>query len=264
MVSNILIISSGAAFMIDALRTSLIKTGLNVAESEPVVNSIEKQRDNADIILFFAGEFVYQTSDILVYLKDICEADEKPFCVIGYEKELSEVRSAIPKHLIKHEFTRPFDVKILTAELVKIAENNEELKKGKHILLVDDDITFLRMIQDWLSMKYRITSVKSGMQAITYIAAHTPDLILLDYDMPITPGSQIMEMIRSEPASARIPIIFLTGKNDRETVMKVMQLKPDGYLLKSMSHEEIIAAIDNFFETNKWKKMKLYKENGYE
>lgn len=75
--------------------------------------------------------------------------------------------------------------------------------------------------------------------------------------MPITPGSQIMEMIRSEPASARIPIIFLTGKNDRETVMKVMQLKPDGYLLKSMSHEEIIAAIDNFFETNKWKNMKL-------
>jgi CheY-like chemotaxis protein len=257
MASNILIISSGAAFMIDALKTSLIKTGMNVAESEPVVDSIENRREAADIILFFAGEFVYKTPDILVYLKDICESDEKPLCVIGYEKELSVVCGVVPKHLIKHEFTRPFDVKILTAELVRIAEKNEELKKGRHILLVDDDVTFLRMMQDWLAMKYRITSVKSGMQAITYIATHTPDLILLDYDMPITPGSQILEMIRSEPNSARIPIIFLTGKNDRHTVMKVMQLKPDGYLLKSMSQEELIAAIDNFFETKKWKNMKF-------
>lgn len=243
--------------MTDALKTSLVKTGMNVAESEPVVNSIEKQREAAEIILFFAGDFVYKTSDILVYLKDICESDEKPFCVIGYEKELNEVRGIIPKHLIKKEFARPFDVKIMTAELRKIAAKNEELKKGRHILLVDDDVTFLRMMQDWLSMKYRITSVKSGMQAITYIATHTPDLILLDYDMPITLGSQILEMIRSEPNSACIPVIFLTGKNDRDTVMKVMQLKPDGYLLKSMSHEEIIAAIDTFFETKKWKNLKL-------
>ncbi|MBQ9384069.1 MAG: hypothetical protein IJT87_07515, partial [Ruminiclostridium sp.] len=78
MASNILIISSGAAFMTDALKTSLVKTGMNVAESEPVVNSIEKQREAAEIILFFAGDFVYKTSDILVYLKDICESDEKP------------------------------------------------------------------------------------------------------------------------------------------------------------------------------------------
>ncbi|MBQ9483754.1 MAG: response regulator [Ruminiclostridium sp.] len=257
MASSILIISSGAAFMTDALKTSLVKTGMNVTGAEPYVDSVEKQRETADIILFFAGEFVYKTSDILVYLKDICEADEKPLCVIGYEKELDVVRGVIPKHLIKHEFTRPFNVKILTAELGKLAEKNEEFKKGRHILLVDDDVTFLRMMQDWLAMKYRITSVKSGMQAITYIATHTPDLILLDYEMPITPGSQIMEMIRSEPNSARIPVIFLTGKDDRETVMKVMHLKPDGYLLKSMTHEEIVTAIDNFFETRKWKNIKL-------
>ena len=102
-------------------------------------------------------------------------------------------------------------------------------------------------------MKYRITAVKSGMQAITYIASHTPDLILLDYEMPITPGSQIMEMIRSEPNSAEIPIIFLTGKSDRESVMNVMRLKPEGYLLKSMHKEDIITAVDNFFATRKWK-----------
>ena len=73
-----------------------------------------------------------------------------------------------------------------------------ENRLGKRILLVDDDPTFLKMLQGWLHEKYNITAVKSGMQAITYLANHTPDLILLDYDMPITPGPQVMEMIRSE------------------------------------------------------------------
>ncbi len=90
------------------------------------------------------------------------------------------------------------------------------------------------------------------MQAITYIANHKPDLILLDYDMPITPGPQVMEMIRSEFDSSEIPIIFLTGKSDRESIMRVMKLKPQGYLLKTMSRDDIVAAIDNFFISNKW------------
>ena len=90
------------------------------------------------------------------------------------------------------------------------------------------------------------------MQAITYLANHSPDLILLDYDMPITPGPQVMEMIRSEYNAKEVPIIFLTGKSDRESIMNVMKLKPQGYLLKAMTREDIVAAVDNYFQTHKW------------
>ncbi len=76
---------------------------------------------------------------------------------------------------------------------------------------------------------------------------------MLDYEMPITSGPQVMEMIRSEPNSEGIPIIFLTGKSDKESVMSVMALKPQGYMLKSMPKEEILKTIDNFFKTRKWK-----------
>ncbi len=71
--------------------------------------------------------------------------------------------------------------------------------------------------------------------------------------MPITPGPQVMKMIRSEHNADEIPIIFLTGKADTESVIAVMQLRPQGYLLKTMSKEEIVESIDKFFETNKWK-----------
>ncbi len=91
-----------------------------------------------------------------------------------------------------------------------------------HLLLVDDDPLYLKMVRGWLSEKYLITVVKSGVQALAYLEGHTADLILLDYDMPGKSGSQVFEQIRQNPATAGIPVIFLTGRSDRESVERVM------------------------------------------
>ncbi len=146
--------------------------------------------------------------------------------MIAYDQELAEIEKYIPEERFKQIFKRPFDAKNIAEKLKEVAGAASKNRLEKRILLVDDDPTFLKMLQGWLSDRYRVTAVKSGMQAITYITHHTPDLILLDYDMPITPGPQIMEMIRSEISATRIPIIFLTGKSDRESIMSVMRLKP--------------------------------------
>ncbi len=250
--SNITIISQGSAFMTDALEKALEKEGFGIALTPPEVKQIDALRDKTDIYLLYGGDFLFDAAGFFVYLKDLCIEDEKPLCIVGYEKELAEVREALPEQYISKEFKRPVDMKQLAASIVALALADEERRKGKHILLVDDDPAFLKIMQDWLSMKYNITPVRSGMQAITYIANHKPDLILLDYDMPITPGPQVMEMIRSEHDAKEIPIIFLTGKSDKESVMTVMALKPQGYLLKSTGREDIMAAVDHFFETKKW------------
>ena len=250
--SKILIISRGTGFMVDALDNNLKKAGFTTDFAEPAVKSIEDGRADCDIVLLMADDYVYDSANALVYLKDMVSDDGIPLCIIGYDQELAEIKKYIPEDRIHRIFKRPFDAKYVAEELSAVAAVASENRLGKRILLVDDDPTFLKMIQGWLSDKYRITAVKSGMQAITYIAKHKPDLILLDYDMPITPGPQVMEMIRSEFDSSEIPIIFLTGKSDRESIMRVMKLKPQGYLLKTMSRDDIVAAIDNFFISNKW------------
>jgi CheY-like chemotaxis protein len=84
-----------------------------------------------------------------------------------------------------------------------------------------------------------------------YIADNKPDLILLDYEMPVTSGPQVLEMIRSETKTDTIPVIFLTGKGDRESVLKVLALKPDGYLLKSMEKAALLKSLEEFFEKKK-------------
>ncbi len=252
MKTKILMISRGSGFMIDALDNNLKQSGFKTVHADPTVKSIEKAKEDIDIVVLLADEYVFDAPDALVYLKDLCEDEDLPVCLIGYGGEMDEIKLYIPERCVKSEFKRPFDAKRVTEDLLEIARVTEKKKLGKHILLVDDDLTFLKMIQGWLSEKYRITAVKSGMQAITYLANHNPDLILLDYDMPITPGPQVMEMIRSEFSAIEIPIIFLTGKSDKQSIVNVMRLKPQGYLLKTQSRDEIVTSIDEFFENNKW------------
>lgn len=65
--------------------------------------------------------------------------------------------------------------------------------------------------------------------------------------MPVCNGSQVLEMIRSEKGFADIPVIFLTGRVDKESVEKVLELKPQGYLSKALSPEQVKTEIDRFF-----------------
>ena len=58
----------------------------------------------------------------------------------------------------------------------------------------------------------------------------------------------MLEMVRSEETLADIPIIFLTGRADPETVKKLVALKPDGYLVKNLKPAQIKQKIDDYFE----------------
>ena len=91
----------------------------------------------------------------------------------------------------------------------------------------------------------------SGLQALKWLGMNKADLILLDHEMPVTTGPQVLEMLRSDPETRGIPVIFLTGKSDKESVMAVVALKPEGYFLKNISKEELLQKIDEFFTINK-------------
>lgn len=118
---------------------------------------------------------------------------------------------------------------------------------NKKILVVDDSGVALQAMNELLSKDYQITLAQTGLSALQSIILDRPDLILLDYEMPICDGRQILEMIRSEKDMADIPVIFLTGKTDAEIVKKILTLKPAGYLSKALKPAEIKHNIDNFF-----------------
>lgn len=155
------------------------------------------------------------------------------------------------------KLTRPIDNSdVLSAICEKLGldedtvmESAIEMDDGrKKVLIVDDNATTLRSLKEMLEGRYNISLANSGMKAMTSIGKNRPDAILLDYEMPVCDGRQTLEMIRADEDLTTIPVIFLTGVNDREHIEAVLKLKPAGYLLKPASANKLIDTIDQALE----------------
>ena len=251
--STIVLISKGSLFLVNNIRNNLVKSGYTVIDSAPVVESLQNLRKEADIFIFYLGDFVEETKEAIVFLKDMVIEDEKELYLIGSPDEISTFCRYVPKNYIRKALERPLNVKDLLSAL---EETVVDADRRKQVLVVDDDGTYLRSVHDWLSGKYQVVMVNSGMNAITYLGTHTPDLVLLDYVMPVCDGPMVLEMMRSDSNLANIPVIFLTGKSDRDSVNKVLEMRPAGYLLKSMNPYQLVKAVEHFFEQQKVKPRK--------
>jgi CheY-like chemotaxis protein len=186
----------------------------------------------------------------LVFLRDKALQNDTPIFVIGDINELAEIRALIPKNILKKEFQRPIDVKNVVDqvdEYIKMYGNHTK----KKVLVVDDSGAMLRSVKSWLEDKYQVILANSGTMAIKYLSTNRPDLVLLDYEMPVINGKQVLEMIRSESEFSSIPVMFLTSKNDKESIQQVLSLKPEGYILKTTSPEQIVQMVDEMFMKQK-------------
>ena len=201
----------------------------------------------SDLIIIFTDEAVSETASVLVYLKDHCAEKNKQIIVIGAKSEYDILEGFIPPEYIFRFFNRPLDMDLLLNDIENYMDEESRHSRRKSILIVDDDVSYMAMISDWLKDIYRVSKAHSGLQAITWLAKNHADLILLDYEMPVTSGPQVLEMLRSDASTSHIPVIFLTGKGDKESIMKVLALKPEGYLLKTIKKNELRENIAHYF-----------------
>ena len=149
-------------------------------------------------------------------------------------------------HLLKESVGVNIKADNATKEIRKYLKMNQESGKKK-ILIVDDSSVVRESMRSLFEKDYEVATAQSGMSAIRSMVLDKPDLVLLDYEMPVCDGRQVLEMIRSEKELADTPVIFLTGRTDKESVSKVIALKPAGYLVKSMNPEDIKKNIDEYF-----------------
>ena len=121
---------------------------------------------------------------------------------------------------------------------------NQVVNTGKkHILLVDDNAVQLRALRGLLKDKYDVSMATSAMEAMVIIGKKAPDLIFLDYDMPVLDGKEAFEALKNMEMAKEIPVVFLTGIDDAEHIQAVLRLKPAGYLLKPVEQKRIFDVI---------------------
>lgn len=131
----------------------------------------------------------------------------------------------------------------IEGEGIKEEKILEREDRRKTILLVDDSGIFLRMMKSLLEENYDVKMATSGLKAISLIHEKHPDLILLDYEMPLYDGRETMIKIRESEKTKDIPIVFVTAVNDKEHIKAVLSLKPAGYLLKPLDKERLLQTV---------------------
>ncbi len=211
------------------------------------VHKLQQKEDVTDLFIVYMDDAITADTDLLVYLKTVCMQKEKAVALIGSKEEYDIVMKYLAKEMVWQWFERPLDMDKFLSEIQKFMTSFSFDSLKKNLLIVDDDLDYMHMIREWLKDTYKVSMVNSGLQAITWLAKNKVDLILLDYEMPVTSGPQVLEMLRSEPDTKDTPVMFLTGKSDRDSIVKVLDLKPTGYLLKSIKRDELHQKLGDFF-----------------
>lgn len=223
--------------LINAARYSASQLVWYVMSHFPSVESYEMQEES--LLTYDQFRQIFEKEKPQVSLLFGTEEGYFSYCVIA-------------PHLIETGLGTPLAVQ---NEVIQTQKYFKEIKKStkSKILLVDDSMTIREGIRRLLVNDYEVSAVQSGVAAIRAISLDKPDLVLLDYDMPVCDGRYVLEMLRSEKEFADVPVIFLTSRDDPESVRKVLELKPEGYLLKYLKPTEIRKRVDDFFRKKKEK-----------
>lgn len=233
--------------IIDADANTLNVMMLNAARftAQQFVTRVNEQFSSAEL-------YEMKEENLLTYdqFQKVFEKQHPQFSLLFDTGEGYFAYCVTAPHLDQHEVGSAIKADNAMSEVKKYIDKNKVSKKKK-ILVVDDSDLVREAMRRLFSSDYEVTPANSGLGAIRCITLNRPDLILMDYEMPVCDGSQVLEMIRAEEDFADIPVFFLTGRADRESVQKVLALKPTGYLVKTQNLSEIKKGIDNYFAGKK-------------
>ncbi len=124
----------------------------------------------------------------------------------------------------------------------------------KIILIVDDDRLTLATAQKLLDGEYKVVAVNSAKQAYKYLERHTPDLILLDINMPEIGGFEVMETLQKDVRLKKIPVIFLTADRSAETEIECFRVGANDYISKPFEPNIMLSRTRSTIELDGYRK----------
>jgi putative two-component system response regulator len=120
------------------------------------------------------------------------------------------------------------------------------MTKRKKIVLVDDDITNLRIGKAVLGDVYDVLTIPSGEKLLRFLDTAHPDLILLDVRMPEMDGYEVIRHLKQNEKTADIPVVFLTAKDDADSAFRGLSLGAIDYIYKPFSAPLLKKRLENY------------------
>jgi PleD family two-component response regulator len=143
-------------------------------------------------------------------------------------------------------------------------EQNEfsagETVSNKPVVLIVDDVTsMLRAMQYALHDRYKVYILSKSQDALDFLRTKSPDLILLDYLMPVLNGFDLIQMIRAMPEYEDTPIIIITTEGTMDHVSKAMTIGASDFIVKPFKPKELNDKVSKHIRIAK--QMRLFKED---
>ena len=116
------------------------------------------------------------------------------------------------------------------------------------VLIVDDDLTSLKLATGIIEKEYRVAAATGGAMALKYLEKNTPDLILLDLNMPDMDGLEVMEELKSNQEYAKIPVIFVTAEHSPQIEVQCLESGAADFVCKPFVPLVLISRIRRIIE----------------
>jgi two-component system alkaline phosphatase synthesis response regulator PhoP/two-component system response regulator VicR len=125
-----------------------------------------------------------------------------------------------------------------------------ELTLPRRILAVDDERHVVRLIELNLARAgYQVTTASEGREALRKVASEKPDLVVLDVMMPHMDGFEVLRNLKSDPITAAIPVILMSGRAQNADIFRGWQSGVDCFLDKPFNPLELLTFIRRIFES---------------
>lgn len=111
-------------------------------------------------------------------------------------------------------------------------------------MVIDDDPQFRNLIVAILRRDYLVSVAATGMEGYQKALEHTPDIAIIDIQMPEWDGLETLRAFRARPALQRVRIVMLTADTSRQTVMEAISLGADDYIVKtSLTKDDLLTKL---------------------
>lgn len=201
------------------------------------------QQNQVDVILLDIEMPIMDGFVTLEQLRKIESCINVPVILITGRKDKSTIFNSsamgVDGYLIKPVSQETLIQKVNEAYEGKKLENNKPT-----VLMIDDDMSFLKHMNNLIKEHYNVIMINSAKLAISYMSSHTPDVIILDYQMPLYNGANMLNIFQRSNRQRNIPVIILSGTLNRKALENCFPYNPFAFLAKPVEKELLIENIE--------------------
>lgn len=209
--------------------------------------------NKVDIILLDVEMPIMNGFITLERLRNLKNCINIPIIMITGKNDKGTVLKCMSKGIDDY-IIKPVNKSVLKEKINNILDHKPSCEGKKTVLTIDDDMNFLKTIRTHLCDEYNVIMINSSKLAMEYLSKYVPDIILLDYNMPLYNGTAVLSYLQKENNSLAIPyipVIIFSGNLDRELIQECVRYNPAAYLAKPTSKEKLKETIKRVLDSHK-------------